>query len=580
MQTRILIGACAFTAFAPLAFSQGIRSPQGHVQTGPALFGLGTAVAAGNFDRNALVPPPLSNPVDYAVGELPNFGPIRGRVTVFSGLDGSVLNVFNAPPRIPTCAPSYSPGADLGFSLAGVGDLDGDGQDDFISGAPESPANPFAACAAAGDLNAGAVFLLSSTGTQTLIPNPAVGSTQYFGYDVCALGDWTGDGVNDFAVSGVSNTSSMVFIYSGQSLQLSATVPVFGASISTVRLAAGPDVDLDGRPDLLVAGPHGGFSSEFGVIFNTATPQHWGIGAAAMVGGIAPFGDLNQNGWPDIVVGDPYRNFSDGGLLVYDFISMAMGTPHASLPGAMSGIYADALGTVVALGGDVNGDGVRDLLVGGGQLSTLVRVVDTTTGATISDTRMTSLLGPFSFANLDDLPVRPDLADQTDGYAETVIGSGFASRSEVLIGGPAARTTTLGGFCGVDQIKVELLDATGSTIVQPVIGSNGQIAVRASTGGELGLLLLGFSFPTGTPFGGCTLFYDLVNAPPFVASVFATSQANTLTPATFVNSLAALGDASATPPVPPLSVTYQVGTIDANASPLSFSFGLQLDLGW
>lgn len=575
MQSQRVLVASALLALSSSALAQGFRAAPAHNQLSAAPF-FGSSAAAGNFDGNTVFPAPVLNATDYAIGNF-NIAPgTAGTVTVFSGQTGAVLNVFTGPVRPVGCGFA----TDFGASLTSVGDVDGDNQADFLTGAPLSPANP-AVCAAG---NTGAGFLLRSNGAINLVPNPntAVG---LFGFAVAGIGDWNGDNIGDVAIS----AGDIVHLFSGATL---TTAPAVFATITTsaqvgvVRtLALGPDIDLDGRRELLI----GGDTSFCGVVFNFPAPTGPTLQEfdtfSSNTRGIAAAGDMDGNTLPDFAVGDPGASGGAGGIRVFDFVALLGGLPVATLPGGA--LTTDALGTTLGAGGDVDGDGVAELLAGGGQGSGLVRVISGRTGATLTDTRMTNITGPFSLVNVGDLPLRTDLADLTDGFAETLVASRFDTgatnppiRAQVLHGGPSASSSIVGGFCGRDQLKIELLDAAGAANVQPVIGTTASVAVRAATGGEVGLLGLGLAAPAGIPFFGCTLFIDIFTLPPIIANTFVTTQANTLTAQTFPANLAALGDASVTPRVPPLSVAFQTLTLDAAGNFSSFSEGLLANLGW
>jgi len=576
MQSQRILIASALLALSSSALAQGFRAAPAHNQLSPGA-NFGISAAAGNFDRNLVFPAPIVNATDYAVGNV-NVAPgTAGSVTVFSGQSGAVLNVFNGPPRLAGC----SSAVDFGASLTSLGDVDGDFQDDFLTGAPQSPAVP----TLCGPGNRGAAFLLRSNGAITTIQNPPLSAPGLFGLAVAGIGDWNGDNVGDVAISAVDT----IHIFSGSTLTGAPTVfatitmsPQFGV----VRtLALGPDIDLDGRRELLV----GGDTSLCGVVFNFPLPTGPSLTEfdtlSSNTRGIASAGDMDGNSLPDFAVGDPSAGGGAGGIRVFDFVALLGGLPVATLPGGA--LTTDTLGTTLGAGGDVDGDGVSELLAGGGSGSNLVRVISGRTGATLTDTRMTNITGPYSLVNVGDLPLRTDLADLTDGFAETLVASRFdtgatnpAIRAQVLHGGPSATSSIVGGFCGPDQLKIELLNPAGTVNVQPVLGTTASVAVRAGTGGEVGLLGLGLAAPAGIPFFGCTLFIDIFTLPPIIANTFVTTQANTLTAQTFPANLAALGDASVTPRVPPLSIAYQTLTLDAGGNFSSFSEALLANLGW
>jgi hypothetical protein len=100
-------------------------------------------------------------------------------------------------------------GDQLGFSAAGLGDLDGDGKADFIIGA--RLADP------GGMVDFGSVLVYSGSTGSLLYQKDGPSMNDFFGYSVAGAGDVEKDGKTDFMVgappAGVGAGS--VFIYSG-----------------------------------------------------------------------------------------------------------------------------------------------------------------------------------------------------------------------------------------------------------------------------------------------------------------------------------------------------------------------------
>jgi hypothetical protein len=109
-----------------------------------------------------------------------------GHVTVFSGKDGTVLRRISDPDSVG--------GERLGWSLAVIDDVDGDGVQDIVAGARYADSGA--------SLSGRAVVFSGKTGgkLRTLDhPNPA--TSDYFGYAVAEAGDITGDGITEILVS-------------------------------------------------------------------------------------------------------------------------------------------------------------------------------------------------------------------------------------------------------------------------------------------------------------------------------------------------------------------------------------------
>jgi hypothetical protein len=258
-------------------------------------------------------------------------------------------------------------GERLGSSLAGVGDIDQDGNDELLVGSMLFDNGTVA--------NTGRIQLFGSATGTVLYERVGDSSQDQLGFAVVGLGDVDGDSVPDFAAganrddNGASN-SGMVRVYSGAS---GATITSFNGSGATDELgsalAAPGDVDGDGTPDLLVGAPKGdqvnGADCGYARLFSGATGAilfTWrGDAAGDQLGAaVAAGGDWNADGRPELVVGAPFAdaNGVDSGLV--RVFSGADGSLYAEFPGVVAG---EAFGSALAVQ-ELNGDAVPDLLVG------------------------------------------------------------------------------------------------------------------------------------------------------------------------------------------------------------------------
>jgi hypothetical protein len=219
-------------------------------------------------------------------------------------------------------------GATLGMAVDGAGDLNGDGFDDVIVGAPNYDKTTSSDGAAY-------VFLGSETGlSDTPLELASSWPGALFGFAVSAAGDLDGDGYDDLLVGAP---------------EADVTVPPDGMDEGLVMVYFG---DADGI-------------GNYGTGYPLYGPQEKARFGAA----VADLGDLDDDGLADFAVGA--RRYQDdqpyeGGAFVYLGRGNWPADPFTVTPAwAAFGDKADAeLGYAVACAGDVNSDDYPDLLVG------------------------------------------------------------------------------------------------------------------------------------------------------------------------------------------------------------------------
>jgi hypothetical protein len=148
------------------------------------------------------------------------------------------------------------PYASFGQSLAGAGDINGDGFGDIIVGS---------------NINTVVVYYGSATGpgpgTQIMNEVPD-GSSSFFGRNVAGIGDVNGDGYADVAIGDGQRDAGVAYVYLGGTHGLASTpttvwAPSFlGASAQFGDTVAGAgDFNGDGYADLVVGSPNQAGSS-------------------------------------------------------------------------------------------------------------------------------------------------------------------------------------------------------------------------------------------------------------------------------------------------------------------------------
>ena len=225
------------------------------------------------------------------------------------------------------------------------------------------------------------------------------------GVDV-STGDVDGDGIADIVV-GALGGSSHVKAFRGTDLAELQSFLAFGGFIGGVHVAAG-DVNGDGHADIVVgAGPGGGPQVKVFDGGSGSVISSFFAFAPAFTGGIdVATGDVDGDGIADIVVGALGGSSHVKAFRVSDLVELRS---FIAFEGFAGGVNVAA--------GDVNGDGQADIVVGSGPGGPggHVRVFD---GANVAPIELLSFF-PFSPAYIGGADVAAGDVDG-DGRADIV----------------------------------------------------------------------------------------------------------------------------------------------------------------
>ena len=342
--------------------------------------------------------------------------------------------------------PTLANDVSFGSGVSSIGDFNGDGVEDLVVGVDRDDT---------GGNNVGSVYILFMNGTgngtggvssfvhigDNINGGPTLTAEDTFGFDVSSIGDLNGDGVEDIVVgapgddTGSSNRGAVYILFMNTD----------GTVSSSVKIAS----DTNGGPTLVS-------SDKFG----------------RSVTGI---GDLNGDGVEDIAVGaiEDDTGGSDRGALHILFMNTTGGVSSFVKIGSDTGVPTltlnDRFGKSVSSIGDLNGDGVEDLVVaadrddtGGTDRGAVYILFMNTTGNTSSTVKIAS-----------DTNGGPTLLDG-DSFGESVSGIGDLNGDgvrDIAVG--AGRDDTGGTSRGALYILFMNIDGTVSSSVKIADNTNG-----------------------------------------------------------------------------------------------------------
>ena len=347
---------------------------------------------------------------------------------------------------------------EMGYTVSGAGDLNGDGYDDFALGVHRNDTR--------GDCS-GAVFVYFGGPEMNVTPDLVMygeSAWDFFGISVAGAGDVNGDGFDDLVVGACYNNSVAVwagraYIYFGGAGMDDRPDVVLNGTMSYedfgTAVAGAGDVNGDGFDDVLVGAPFscrvqvwaGAAYLFFGGKSMDSTPDLAidGVAREDSFGyQLDGAGDVDADGYDDFIVAAPFAdgNGNDSGR-AYVFLGGPQpdGIPDVQMTGEAAG---DKFGWPVSDAGDVNADGYGDVIV----------------GAAANDAKGSG--AGRAYVYLGGKPMDGDADVVLDGpcnnsfFGQSVSGAGDVNRdgySDVIVGAPNEAEGPVGRgtarvFCG------------------------------------------------------------------------------------------------------------------------------------
>lgn len=355
-----------------------------------------------------------------------------------------------------------------GYSVSNAGDVNGDGYDDLIVGAyaadPTSRTDAGKSYVVFGTANNAAINLSAvAQGTGGFVINGAAASDQS-GYSVSNLGDMNGDGLADLLIGArYASSSNVGYAY-----------VVYGKTNTTA-------IDLTA-----VEAGNGGF-----VIKGTSTSDYAGTSVSSA-------GDVNGDGIVDLIVGAPYAEvtttlpnsgrsyvvFGKANNTAVNLSAIATGTGGFVINGVANSDYT---GSAVSSAGDVNGDGLADLIVGGygsgaAGLAYVVFGKATTAAVSLPTATATTFAGGFAIKGVTS----GDDAGYSVSNAGDVNGDGLA---DLLVGARNADLTTAALNSGKAYVVFGKTTTSTVSLSSVAAGSGGYVLNGPTANGQAGLSL-------------------------------------------------------------------------------------------
>jgi hypothetical protein len=412
------------TSLVPKGYS-GTGQVNGHYYTYSVNKGwLGFSVAGvGDMNNDGLADLLIGMPQDAASTNPGGAFLVYGKANSTTGSLAEYQKDISALATTPDALSITSTFDTAGFSVSSAGDVNGDGWIDMIISAHFQTVSGLVG-------NTGKTYVVYGSSALSALQTISLGHVggavpgfvisgwqagEESGTSVSSAGDFNGDGKADMLVSAYFNDTAgtnagMTYVVLGKTGNVAVDLEniknnVGGFAIkgenasdfSGVSVSSGGDINGDGLGDIIIGAVNGGsananpYSGKTYVVFGRNTANATidlgqvaaGVGGFAIVSNtndeqsghsVSSAGDINGDGLADIILGAPFKTESGGVNTGHSFVVYGKSnTTQVNLTDVGNNIGGFAIigqgaqdlsGYSVGAAGDVNGDGLADLIVG------------------------------------------------------------------------------------------------------------------------------------------------------------------------------------------------------------------------
>ena len=362
----------------------------------------------------------------------------EGMIFIYHGSAAGINNVAV------TMAESNEDLSQFGYAVASAGDVNGDGYSDVIVGAYLFDN---------GVVNGGGAFIYH--GSATGVVNSIAATLQcnqlgaLFGISVSGAGDINGDGYSDVIAGAtlydnVQTSEGAAFVFFGSAAGINTTATVLESNQANAQMgrsvASAGDVNGDGYSDVIAGanaynngqtGEGGAFvyhGSASGISTTAASLLEYNQASAGMGRSVACAGDVNGDGYSDVIVGAHLYDGgqgNEGAIFIYHGSASGLSASYNAI--AESNNTNANLGYCVSSAGDVNADGYSEVIAGAIQYSNgnlgegaffvyhgSASGISTTPAAIVEGNQTSAVMG-ISVASAGDV--------NGDGYSDVIAGA-------------------------------------------------------------------------------------------------------------------------------------------------------------